>query len=253
MNTQNPFTLENKTVLITGASSGIGKGIAVECSRMGAYVIVTGRDETRLRETYDILDRSSGQKHYSFIADLSDEKDIQKLADSVQPLDGLVNCAGIVKSQLFQFINSEAIQDILKINFVSATLLTQKLIKLKKMKTFSSIVFISSISGTKITFPGNSLYSASKAAISGVAKGIALEQASKKIRVNTITPGMVDTHILDAGTVTQEQLTKDIQKYPLKRYGTPEDIAYAAVYLLSDASSWVTGTDLLIDGGYTLQ
>jgi NAD(P)-dependent dehydrogenase (short-subunit alcohol dehydrogenase family) len=249
----NPFTLENKTILVTGASSGIGKGIAIECSKMGAHVLVTGRHKDRLQETYDLLDNSVGQKHNSIIADLDDEKDIQMLADFAQPLDGLVNCAGVVKSQLFQFVNSDTIYRILKTNFVSATLLTQKLIKIKKMKTLSSIVFISSISGTKIMFPGNSLYSASKAAISGVAKGIALEQASKKIRVNTITPGMVDTHILTEGTITQEQLAEDIKKYPLKRYGTPEDIAYAAIYLLSDASSWVTGTDLLIDGGYTLQ
>jgi NAD(P)-dependent dehydrogenase (short-subunit alcohol dehydrogenase family) len=253
MLTYNPFTLENKTILVTGASSGIGKAIAIECSKMGAQVIVTARNKDRLQTTFDLLDISENQKHTSVIADLTNETDIEKLVNTVQALDGLVNCTGIAKPQLFQFSNASDLTEIMKINFMSVALLSQKLLKMKKMKKYSSIVFISSISGTRITLPGNSLYSASKAAISGLMKGIALEQAAKKIRVNTIIPGMVNTHILDEGTITRDQLAEDVKKYPLKRYGEPEDIAYATVYLLSDASSWVTGTDLLIDGGYTLQ
>lgn len=252
MLTYNPFTLVDK-ILVTGASSGIGKAISIECSKMGAQVIITARNEDRLQTTFDLLDVSENQKHSSIIADFSNEADITMLVDTVQELDGLVNCAGIARPQLFQFSNANDLNEIMKIDFMSVALLTQKLLKMKKMKKSSSIVFISSISGTKVSYIGGSLYSASKAAISGLMKGIALEQAAKKIRVNTIIPGMVNTHILDEGTITPEQLAEDVKKYPLKRYGEPEDIAYAAVYLLSDASSWVTGTDLLIDGGYTLQ
>jgi NAD(P)-dependent dehydrogenase (short-subunit alcohol dehydrogenase family) len=251
--TYNPFTLENKTILVTGASSGIGKAIAIECSKMGAQVIVTARNEKRLQETFDRLAISTDQGHLRIIADLSNEVDIERLTNSVQNLDGLVNCAGIAKPQLFQFSNADELHEIMQANFFSAALLTQKLLKKKKMKKNSSIIFISSISGVKVSYIGGGLYSSTKAALSGLMKGIALEQASKGIRVNTIAPGMVNTHILDEGTITPEQLAEDVKKYPLKRYGEPEDIAYAAVYLLSDASSWVTGTDLLIDGGYTLQ
>ena len=113
-------------------------------------------------------------------------------------------------------------------------------------------MFISSISGIKVSYIGNSIYSASKGAINGFCKGLALELAPQQIRVNTVIPGMVETNIVSGGEVTQEQMEADKQKYPLKRYGKPEEVAYAVVYLLSDASSWVTGSNLLIDGGYTL-
>ena len=245
----NPFSLENKTILVTGASSGIGKAIAIECSKMGAKVVVTGRNEQRLQETYGQLE---GTHPAYIVADLSKKEDIETLAKQIDSLNGLVNCAGLTIPKPFKFLQEEDIQEVMTINFNAPLLLTQLLVKKKKLQKAGSIVFISSISGIKVSYIGNSIYSASKGAINGFCKGLALELAPQQIRVNTVIPGMVETNIVSGGEVTQEQMEADKQKYPLKRYGKPEEVAYAVVYLLSDASSWVTGSNLLIDGGYTL-
>ena len=132
-------------------------------------------------------------------------------------------------------------------------LLLQKLLKKKKLKKGASVVFTSSMAGLGNTTVGNSMYSASKGAISAFIKCVALELAPKSIRVNAVCPAMVDTGILDSGTVSKEQLEEDIKNYPLGRYGKPTDIAWAMIYLLSDASSWITGDNLVIDGGITLK
>ena len=245
----NPFSLENKTILVTGASSGIGKAIAMECSKMGAKVVVTGRNEQRLQETYGQLE---GTHPAYIVADLSKKEDIETLAKQIDSLNGLVNFAGLTIPKPFKFLQEEDIQEVMTINFNAPLLLTQLLVKKKKLQKAASIVFISSISGIKVSYIGNSIYSASKGAINGFCKGLALELAPQQIRVNTVIPGMVETNIVSGGEVTQEQMEADKQKYPLKRYGKPEEVAYAVVYLLSDASSWVTGSNLLIDGGYTL-
>ncbi|AVM55784.1 SDR family NAD(P)-dependent oxidoreductase [Capnocytophaga sp. oral taxon 864] len=245
----NPFSLENKTILVTGASSGIGKAIAIECSKMGAQVVITGRNEQRLQETYKQLE---GTQPAYIVADLTKKEDIETLANQIDSLNGLVNCAGLTIPKPFKFLQEEDIQEVMTVNFNAPLLLTQLLVKKKKLQKASSIIFISSISGTKVSYIGNSIYSASKGAINGICKGLALELASQQIRVNTVIPGMVETNIVSGGEVTQEQMEADKQKYPLKRYGKPEEVAYAVVYLLSDASSWVTGSNLLIDGGYTL-
>jgi len=245
----NPFSLENKTILVTGASSGIGKAIAIECSKMGAQVVITGRNEQRLQETYGQLE---GAQPAYIVADLTKKEDIETLANQIDGLNGLINCAGLTIPKPFKFLQEEDIQEVMTVNFNAPLLLTQLLVKKKKLQKASSIIFISSISGTKVSYIGNSIYSASKGAINGISKGLALELASQQIRVNTVIPGMVETNIVSGGEVTQEQMEADKQKYPLKRYGKPEEVAYAVVYLLSDASSWVTGSNLLIDGGYTL-
>lgn len=245
----NPFSLENKTILVTGASSGIGKAIAIECSKMGAKVVITGRNEQRLQETYEQLE---GAQPAYIVADLTKKEDIETLIKQIGSLNGLVNCAGLTITKPFKFLQEEDIQEVMTVNFNAPLLLTQLLIKKKKLQKISSIVFISSISGTKVSLIGNSIYSASKGAINGICKGLALELAPQQIRVNTVVPGMVETNIVSGGEIAEEQLEIDRQKYPLKRYGKPEEVAYAVVYLLSGASSWVTGSNLLIDGGYTL-
>ena len=245
----NPFSLENKTILVTGASSGIGRAIAIECSKMGAQVVITGRNEQRLQETYRLLE---GTQPTYIVADLSKKEDIETVVNQIDHLNGLVNCAGLTIPKPFKFLQEEDIQEVMTVNFNAPLLLTQLLVKKKKLQKAASIVFISSISGIKVSYIGNSIYSASKGAINGFCKGLALELAPQQIRVNTVIPGMVETNIVSGGEVTQEQMEADKQKYPLKRYGKPEEVAYAVVYLLSDASSWVTGSNLLIDGGYTL-
>lgn len=246
----NPFSLEGKTILITGASSGIGRATAIECSKMGAIVLITGRNKKRLNETYIALE---GKGHKQLIADLSSLYKTNDLSILVPEIHGIVHCAGIVKTLPFQFITMEQLSLIMNVNFTAPTLLSQQLIKNKTLKRGASVVFISSISGVNISMPGNSMYSASKGAINGMVKGMALDLASKGIRVNSVTPGMIQTELLYEGIISEDQLNEDIKKYPMNRYGKPEEVAYAVIYLLSEASAWVTGSNLLIDGGYTLQ
>lgn len=247
----NPFSLLGKRILVTGASSGIGRAIAVECSKMGACVILTARDQVRLTEVLSLM--NDPQKHQVIVCDLSKEEDLIHLVAGIEiPLDGVVQCAGFTIPRPFQFISGEDIDSIMNINFKAPAILSKQLLRKKKIKKGASIVFISSISGVWVSSVAGSLYSSSKGAVNGLVKGMAIELASKSIRVNCVNPGMVDTQIFGSGEITKEQLEEDSKRYPLGRYGKPEEVAYAVVYLLSDASSWVTGSNLLIDGGYTL-
>jgi len=245
----NPFTLKGKTVFVSGASSGIGKAIAIECSRMGADVFITGRNAERLNSTFLELDKGN---HMQIIADLQTDEGINAVVETIPSVDGIVHCAGIAKPLPFRFSGKEVINEVMGINFYSPAILSQQLLKNKKINRGASIVFISSVSGVLCSSVGGAVYSASKGAINGLVKGMAIELAAKMIRVNTVNPGMIDTNIYVAGTITQEQLNEDINRYPLKRYGKPEEVAYLVIYLLSDASSWVTGSGIVIDGGYTL-
>jgi len=245
----NPFSLLGKVILVTGASSGIGKSIAIECSKGSAQLIITGRNTERLAQTFAEL---NGQNHRKIIADLSVDEGINDLVSLVPKLDGIVHVAGIVKPKPFPFLNRKELDEIMNINFYGPTLLTNVLIRKKLINKNASIIFISSISGVACSFVGGASYSASKGAINGIIKGMALDLAAKQIRVNSIIPGMIDTGIFEGSAITEQDLIEDRKRYPLGRYGKPEDVAYAAIYLLSDASTWVTGSNLLIDGGYTL-
>lgn len=246
----NPYSLVDKTILITGASSGIGKATAIECSKMGAKVVVTGRNEKRLNQTLAELE---GEGHLAIIADLASEEGVTTLVNQCPQLDGLVNNAGSTIMVPTQFISRDKLLQVLEVNTISPILLTQLLLKNKKLGKGSSVVFTDSISGVNIASPGNVLYSTSKAAISGFVKNAALDLSVKNIRVNAVCPGMIDTQILENGSVTSEDVAADMKKYPLKRYGRPEEVAYAIIYFLSDASGFTTGASLVIDGGFTLQ
>ncbi len=245
----NPFSLENKTILITGASSGIGKATALECARMGAKVIITGRNEGRLNETFSALE---GSGHRIIVATLENEEGIDLLVAGLPELNGIVNAAGMLKIVPFQFINRDAINEIFNLNFFSPVLLSQKIIKSKKLVKQSSVVFVSSIDGTHTTHIGNSIYSSTKGALCSIVRSMALELASKKIRVNSVLPGMIQTPMINFENLSEEQKQSELKLYPLKRFGEPVEVAHSIIYLLSDASSWVTGTGMVIDGGYTL-
>ena len=245
----NPFSLEGKTILVTGASSGIGRSIAVESAKLGATLIITGRDEQRLTQTLTGL---VGTGHIMKTADLSNDAELNELVSFVPQIDGVAHVAGIVKPKPFQFLNREELESVMEINFYAPVLLTNLIIRGKKIKKNASIVFISSISGSKVSFVAGSSYSASKGALNGIVKGMAIDLASKNIRVNTVIPGMIETGIFDGSGVSNDDLAEDRKRYPLRRYGKPEEVAYAAIYLLSDASAWTTGSNILLDGGYTL-
>lgn len=245
----NPFSLSGKTILVTGASSGIGRATAIECSRMGARIVLTARNEARLNET---LQQLEGEGHSVIIADLSKEDEIKKLAEQVQLLDGAVLNAGIAGLVPAIAITENKLQEMQQINLNAPILLTKWLIKKRKMNSPSSIVFTSSAAGVFRTSIGNAIYATTKCGIDAFMRTCALEFAGRHIRCNSVNPAMVETDLISNIPVSEEERNSNLQRYPLGRYGKPEEIAYAIIYLLSDASAWVTGTAIKIDGGLTL-
>jgi len=246
----NPFSLEGKTILVTGAASGMGRATALAAAGLGARVIATDINEKGLAEILKLLE---GDSHSLITADLTNEDDVRNLVESSPVLNGLALCAGIARMCPFKLLEKEEMDKVFSINFFGPVVLTQKLVKASKIASGGSIVFISSVDGNRIVHSGNSAYAASKGAIASMAKNMAIDLSPKKIRVNCILPATTDTPLIHTPNVTQEDLDNIVKQFPLKRLGKPEDIADGIIYLLSDASSWVTGTDLVIDGGYTLQ
>lgn len=241
----NPFSLEGKTILVTGASSGIGRGIAVACSKMGAKVIATGRNEKRLVETLGMLD---GELHQHFICDITNTEAVKDLVSNLPSLDGIAHCAGIDQRIPVKQLQEKDVDNVMNVNFRSPILLQSCLLQQRKITKGASIVFIASVASWSPSI-GHSIYSASKGAIVSYSKCLALELAPRNIRVNCISPAMVWTDLIKQSGVSEEQLKEDESKYPLKRYGTPEDVANLALYMLSDASSWMTGSNVEITGG----
>lgn len=245
----NPYSLEGKTILVTGASSGIGRTTAVECSKMGAKLVVTARNEDRLKETISMLE---GEGHQYIVADLSSAKGVEQLVEDIPVVNGCVNNAGLNIVSLVPFIKGDDLDKIMTVNLKAPILLTHHLVKKKKIAKEGSIVFTSSIA-KQIVAPGNSMYSATKGGLSAFMRNSALDLAGKKIRCNAVLPGMVETPLKSGkSTITEEQWEINRQLYPLKRFGNPEDVAFAIIYLLSDAASWVTGAEFVIDGGRSL-
>jgi NAD(P)-dependent dehydrogenase (short-subunit alcohol dehydrogenase family) len=245
----NPFVLKGRTILVTGASSGIGRMTTICCSKMGARLIVTGRNQERLDEVSCMLESDD---HQVVAADLTQPDQVDHLLERLPVVDGVVLCAGQGTVVPFKMADRKKQDPIFEINYFAPVELLRLLLKKKKLANGASVVFVSSIGGVDSITIGNSIYGASKAALNSAMRFCALELAPKKIRVNSVCPGMVNTRLIQGGAISEEQHQADMQKYPLKRYGEPEDIAYGIVYLLSDASSWVTGHSLVIDGGYTL-
>ena len=245
----NPFKLEGKSILITGASSGIGRATAIECSKLGATVVITGRNSTRLEETRSFM---AGKNHIILVADLTNEDDIETLADNCPNLDGVVNNAGIGNRKLISYYNSKELNEVFQANTFSSMLLIRWLIKKKKLNSGGSLVFTSSIA-SKIPVLGNGIYGSSKAALEVYTKYCAQELAPKGIRANSIHPGMIETKLIHGGSLSEEDLKADMSKYPLGRYGRPEEVAWQIVFLLSDASRWITGTSVIVDGGLSIR
>ena len=245
----NPFSLTNKSILVTGASSGIGRAVAIECSRSGASIIATGRNRERLDQTLAALEQPDS--HLGVQADLTTSEDISRLVSEMPVLDGAVFCAGVNEKTLVKMITQEKIEKMFQTNVFSQMLLIKELIKKKKLNAGASLVLISSIASSYSTI-SNCLYAASKGAVESFVRVLALELAPRKIRVNAIRPGMVETPILESYALS-EGLEEFQKQFPLGRFGRPEEIAFGILYLLSDASQWTTGTFLTIDGGITLR
>ena len=248
---ENKFSLQNKKVLITGASSGIGKATAILVSNLGAGLIICGRNEERLSNTFSELNYN--QLNTQFIGDLENEVELDNLVSKIDKIDGIVLSAGVMFRKPFKFLTNSNINNVMKINFFSPIMLCQKLIKEKKLNKNGSIVFISSIAGNTVGDKGIGAYAASKGSLNAICKVLALEIAPQKIRANCINPGMVWTPMnLEAADITESELKENEKSYPLG-YGSPEDVAYCASFLLSDASKWITGSSIVIDGGFSIQ
>jgi len=240
----NPFTLSGKTILVTGASAGIGRGIAIACAGMGARVILTARNVDRLQEALTMLE---GEGHTYIAADLTNKAERTALVEQLPALDGVVQCAGVGSRVPCKMLSQADLDYVMKPNAEAPMLLQAQLLSEKKVRKQASVVFIASAAAT-MPSAGNAVYSASKAALVAYAKCLAQELAPRQIRVNCISPTMVWTDLALVGA-TEEQLDEAQKQYPLKRYGQPEDIANLAIYLLSDASTWMTGSNIEITGG----
>ena len=242
--TFNPFSLSGKHIFVTGASSGIGKGIALACANMGATVILNGRNSARLE---DVLSQLAGSGHKICPAELGDRDAVSSMVDELPKLDGVVMCAGVANRVPCKSITEADFNYVIKTNLEAPILLQAELLAKKKINKAASIVFIASRAYESPSM-GNAVYSASKGAVVSYAKCLALELAPRQIRVNCICPGMVWTDLI-TNVLNEEDLKAAEQRYPLKRFGQVEDVANLAVYLLSDASSWMTGGAIDISGG----
>ena len=247
----NPFTLEGKTILITGGAGGIGRATARACVEMGARVVLTDIREDALKSVIESLPAPScGGENLYFTADLTNPEELDALVAFCPSLDGMVCNAGVMKLTLTQFITEEELSRIQRINLNAPMLLTRSILKKKKLGRGGSIVFTASAAGIYRVSIGNAIYATTKCGIDAFMRTVALEFGPKGIRCNSVNPGMVETALI--GSFTEEEKEKERQNYPLRRFAQPEDIANGIVYLLSDASAFVTGTALKIDGGMTL-
>lgn len=247
----NPFSLEGKTILVTGASSGIGRATAVECARMGATVVLTARDEERLKETLALMG-NEGKPHLILTADLTKEQDLTALVENMPRLDGCVSNAGVGITLPLQFVSLEKMEQLYRVNCFAPVVLVKELIKKKKLNKGASVVFTSSIAGLTNILPANAMYGSSKSALNAFVKYMALEFAGKQIRFNSIHPGCIETPLIQNSMMSEEDRMRDVEKYPMKRYGQPEEVARPMVFLLSDAASYITGANLVVDGGRSL-
>lgn len=249
----NPFSLQGQRILVTGATSGLGRAIALNCARMGAQVIGVGRDSDRLQATLTALqDAAPGGAHSMVRADLTQAAERADLVASLSAseLQGVVHSAGISRLSPVRMITEQHLREVQAINVDAPMLLTQALLKRNVVAAGGSMVFIASIAA-HIGVPGVAAYSGTKAALLAMVRCLAMEVVKRQIRANCLSPALVETPLLDATATVVGSLEQERGNYPLG-FGKPEDVANAAVFLLSDASRWITGTTLVMDGGLTI-
>ena len=249
----NPYKLEGKTILVTGSTSGIGRATAISCSKLGATLVVTGRNQDRLQETLGLLDVSSYQKHIGIVADLVEPEGLNNLISGLPALDGVSDNAGTTNgNKPVRYLKEEELIGVMNANTLAHAKLASALFKKKILNKNASYVFTASIGGNFSYVTGQSVYGISKSAINSFMRYCAVEFAGRGIRCNSVCPGMIRTPLIGFDTLTEEDVIKDTEKYLLKRYGEPEEVANVIAFLLSDASSYVTGASIVVDGGYSI-
>ncbi len=253
METYNPFSLLGKTILVTGASSGIGRATAIECSKLGATVVITARNEDRLTTVLAELNNSCGQHHQKVVADISQAEGIERLIESLPSIDGVSDNAGITNgNKPIKFIKEDELLDVMNTNTFAHVKLAKMLFKKKLLNKNASYVITASIGGNYSHVTGQAVYGMSKSAINSFMRYCAIEFSNRGIRCNSVCPGMIKTPLINVDTLTEEDMAKDADKYLLGRYGEPEEVARVHAFLLSDAASYITGTSIVVDGGYNV-
>ena len=249
--TINPLDLTDRHILVTGATGGIGRSVAILLSQLGARLLVTARDIGKLNRTYDLL---YGDGHHAAVFDMSDVDDlpgwIKAQAEECGLFHGAVHCAGIQHTKPVRNTDLAFFDETMHVNLASAFALARGIRRRGNREPNTSIVLISSIAGM-IGQPGNAVYAASKGGLSSATKAFAMEFLKENIRVNAIAPALVETDMADKNrtSMTADQFQQMVDRHPLG-LGQPEDVAYATAFLLSPAARWITGTTLLLDGGY---
>jgi len=247
----NPFALTDKRILVTGATSGLGHAIAITCARMGAVVIAAGRDAGRLDSTGQLLREISPRPHQVIRADLVQASERDALvAELAGPIHGVVHSAGISRLSPVRMMTQQHLSEVQAINVDAPMLLTQALLKRNLIEANGSIVFIASIAA-HIGVPGVAAYSGTKAALIAMTRCLAMETVKRRIRANCLSPALVETPLLEATATMVGSMDDERRNYPLG-FGKPDDVANAAVFLLSGASAWITGTTIVMDGGLTI-
>lgn len=251
----NPFSLQQKNIIVTGASSGIGQQVAITCSLMGARVALIGRNKERLEETRKQLE---GEGHITVSFDLTEldglKEQVSNIVNQLGQIDGLVNCAGISTVLPLKLMSPAKLEEFFKTNVFASIELTRQVLNIKNVnKQGASVIFFASVMGC-VGENAKSLYSMTKGALISGCRSLAIEYAPKKIRINVVSPGVVETAINKNQPYLADPEKRKITEslHPLG-LGATEDIANACVYLLSDASRWVTGQNLIVDGGYTIK
>ena len=247
-NMYNPYSLEGKTILITGAASGIGKATSIESSKMGAKIVAVDLNVEGLEALKAQLE---GKGHLFFAGNLCNEEFLKQLGEETPALDGVFLCAGVSDTTPVKFITEEKINRVFDVNLTAPIMMLKQFLVKKKINKGGSLVWMSSYGAEKVE-PGLGIYAASKQAVNGIMRAYARELVSRKIRSNSIMPMMIRTELLNTLTnISDKDWEKQEAMYPLG-FGNPLDVAYAAIYLFSDASRWITGTQIKMDGGSNL-